>query len=280
MLELRAPKRGTKCVVHHDRLALFHDTREAKRYWSQYWLSDQAIKQLDLATSGTLDPGFDAVLRMLEQYGSPGMRILEGGCGLGHVVAALQHRGYRAFGVDYVPELIAFATERLPGLDLRVGDVEELPFEDGAFDCYASLGVIEHFEQGPEKAIADGQRIVRPGGIAIFEVPYLNALRERELARLRRHAAGHDGLAFHQYYYSIEELTGLFENYGFTVVEQVPNCWESVVFREHPIVAPFWSSRLAISRVRDPIRTVVRGLPAIAQRRYAHTMVFACRRDA
>lgn len=278
MLELRAPKRGTRFDVHHDRLALFHDTQEAKQYWSHYWLSDQAVKQLDLATRGTLDPGFDVVLRMLDRHGAPGMRILEGGCGLGHVVAALQQRGYQAVGVDYVAELIAFASERLPRLDLRVGDVEHLPFEDGSFDCYASLGVIEHFERGPEKAIADGRRIVRPGGLAIFEVPYLNALRERELGRLRRRPRGHEGLAFHQYYYSVEELSELFTRYGFTILEQGPNCWESVVFREHPIVAPFWNSRLAISRLRDPVRTLVRNLPSIGQQRYAHTMVFACRR--
>lgn len=280
MLELRAPKRGTKFAVHHDRLALFHDAREAKLYWSQYWLSEQAVKQLDLATEGKLDPGFDVVLRMLERYGTMAMRVLEGGCGLGHVVAALQHRGYQAVGVDYVPELISFASNRLPGLDLRIGDVEQLPFEAGAFDCYASLGVIEHFEHGAEKAIADGRRVVRAGGLAIFEVPYLNALRDRELARLRRHPAGHEGLSFHQYYYSVAELTSLFAKHGFTVLEEAPNCWESVVFREHPIVAPFWSSRAAISRLRDPIRALVRGLPAVGQRRYAHTMVFACRREA
>lgn len=276
MLDLRAPKKGTKYVAHAGRLALFHRADDAREYWSEYWLQEHATKHLLTAASGKLDSGFDVFFSLLERHLAPGAKILEGGCGTGHLVAALDARGHSAIGVDYVPALVDFAKKVLPALDVRAGDVEQLPFEDAAFDCYASLGVIEHFEDGPERTIAEARRVVRPGGLAIFEVPYLNPLRARLLRRLRPEESG--GLSFHQYYYGSPELEAILASHGFELIERVPNCWESVLFREHALLAPFMESRFAIHRVRGVLRRLVRAMPEPGRERYAHTMAFACRR--
>jgi SAM-dependent methyltransferase len=278
VFDLRAPKDGTKFVTHHDRLALFHKQSETHAYWSQYWLGEHTHRHLEAASTGTLDSGFDVFLRMVAALVPTGSTVLEGGCGPGHLVAALRARGYAASGIDYVEALVDAAKVALPDLDIRVGDVERLPFADGTFDCYASLGVIEHFENGPARAIAEAYRVVRPGGVAIFEVPYLNALRRSHLERLKSDRATSNELAFHQYYFGRDELTALLRAGGFTVLATEPNCWESVIFREHPIFARFWESPLAAAPLRRSIRQLVRAMPFAGRLRYAHTMAFACRR--
>lgn len=276
-LELRAPKPGTRFFAHRGRLALFHPANDQREYWRHYWFNNDGAKRLRTAASGTLDASFGACFDLLRRYVPTGARVLEAGCGPGHVVACANARGYRATGIDFVPEVIRFATSVLPDLDVRVGDVEQLPFPDASFDCYASLGVIEHFEAGPERAIAEASRVLKSGGIAIVEVPFLNPLRKELLRRLSPEA-DRGPLRFHQYYYSETELASAFERGGFTPVERVPNCWDSVLFREHPVLAPLLQSRVAIGRIRTAVRRVAGVMPRAAKLRYAHTIAVAYRR--
>jgi SAM-dependent methyltransferase len=53
----------------------------------------------------------------------PGRRVLELGCGLGDLLAALQPS--RGLGVDFSPSMIAMARERHPRLDFQVADALE-----------------------------------------------------------------------------------------------------------------------------------------------------------
>src|SRR5208283_3288729 len=50
----------------------------------------------------------------------PGLRVLEVGCGLGDLLAAVKPG--RAVGVDFSPAMIALARERHPGLEFKVAD--------------------------------------------------------------------------------------------------------------------------------------------------------------
>lgn len=277
-LELRPPKKNARFIAHHGRLALFHRVDDAHRYWSEYWLNEHGANRLSRAATGVLDAGFDVFFELLKRYVPKGASVLEAGCGPGHVVACLGARGYDAIGVDYVPTVVSFAKAILPTLDVRVADVEDLPFPDGSFDCYASLGVVEHFEAGAERAIAEASRVVRRGGIAIVEVPFLNQLRQNHLRHLRP-SERHPDLTFHQYYYSDAELSSVFQRNSFVVLERVPNCWEGVLFREHALLAPFLESPLAVHRVRTAVRRLVASMPRAGRFRYAHTMAFACRRQ-
>src|SRR6267154_2356950 len=53
----------------------------------------------------------------------PGLRVLEIGCGLGDLLAALKPS--RGVGVDFSPEMIKLARERHPGLEFQVADAVE-----------------------------------------------------------------------------------------------------------------------------------------------------------
>ncbi len=64
------------------------------------------------------------------------------------------------------PELLAIARERLPQADLRDGDMEELPFADGAFDAVIGVNAFQ-FAGDPARAFAEAARVLRPGGVLV-----------------------------------------------------------------------------------------------------------------
>ena len=56
--------------------------------------------------------------------------MLDCGCGAGRFVALATKRGAAVAGIDASGELAAIAAKRTPGADIRVGDVEALPWPD------------------------------------------------------------------------------------------------------------------------------------------------------
>ncbi|MFA6416203.1 MAG: class I SAM-dependent methyltransferase [Candidatus Paceibacterota bacterium] len=82
-------------------------------------------------------------------------------------VGAFGHPSYRRFfsnriGVDIKPG---------PGVDV-VASVYDLPFEDNSFDIVLCLVVIEHLKE-PSRAIAEMERVLKPGGMILVSVPFL-----------------------------------------------------------------------------------------------------------
>jgi cyclopropane fatty-acyl-phospholipid synthase-like methyltransferase len=64
----------------------------------------------------------------------PGQTVLDIGCGAGAFLRLVSEHGARACGLDASENLIAFARRRLPDADLRVGEMEALPYQDDTFD--------------------------------------------------------------------------------------------------------------------------------------------------
>ena len=55
-------------------------------------------------------------------------------------------RGAQVSGFDAAEGLIAFARERVSNGDFRVGDIESLPFDDGAFDTVFAASSVQYSE--------------------------------------------------------------------------------------------------------------------------------------
>lgn len=92
-----------------------------------------------------------------------GERILDVGTGTGLAARRIAQLGAKVVGVDLGAELIAEARRLAPSVDFRVGDAEQLPFDDGSFDAAIStFGVM--FVGRPEAAAAELARVVRKGG--------------------------------------------------------------------------------------------------------------------
>ena len=98
---------------------------------------------------------------------APGTHVLDVACGSGNVAIPAARAGAVVTGVDIAPNLIEQARQRAGEASLDInfeeGDVEDLPYPDGAFDLVLSMfGAM--FAPRPERAAAEMLRVCRRGG--------------------------------------------------------------------------------------------------------------------
>ena len=127
----------------------------------------------------------DPTFRLLQAIMPKDAPILEGGCGLSQIVLAMRRSGFNMVGLDYEKLSLATAKRFSPSLPLTIGDVTELPIRSESMGGLYLDGVIEHFENGPARVLAEARRILQPGGVLVIIVPALN-LHRRLIARLSR----------------------------------------------------------------------------------------------
>jgi len=96
----------------------------------------------------------------------PNMRVLDVGCGPGGLTCELVARvGAGAVAaIDPSPPFVAACQERNPGVDVRHGSGEQLPFDDNSFDATVSSLVVG-FMSDPDAGAREMVRVTKPGGI-------------------------------------------------------------------------------------------------------------------
>ncbi|MFJ3408115.1 class I SAM-dependent methyltransferase [Promicromonospora sp. NPDC090134] len=94
----------------------------------------------------------------------PGSRVLDVGCGSGELLEHLQDLGARASGVDPATRMVELARARAVGADVRLGEAEHLPFDDGAFDAVLAVNAVQ-FADDVDDALAEIARVLTPGGV-------------------------------------------------------------------------------------------------------------------
>jgi cyclopropane fatty-acyl-phospholipid synthase-like methyltransferase len=78
-----------------------------------------------------------------------GVRILEVGCGNGHLLEEIRKRGANGIGITISPEEVAFCKQR--GLDVRLLNYRDIDDEwTHQFDAVIANGSVEHFVQAKE----------------------------------------------------------------------------------------------------------------------------------
>jgi SAM-dependent methyltransferase len=94
-----------------------------------------------------------------------GQRALDVGCGPGALTSELVGRlGAEAVAaVDPSESFVDAARERHPGVDVRLGAAERLPFDDGGFDVSLAQLVV-HFMADPQEGLSEMTRVTREGG--------------------------------------------------------------------------------------------------------------------
>lgn len=150
-----------------------------------------------------------------------GARILDGGCGLGDWVLALDRQGFRTVGLDISDKTIALLQKRFPESEFKSGDIRQTTFADGELDAYFSWGVFEHFEAGPQGCIREAYRVLRPAGMLFITVPMDNF---RHALRRNGKRPVYDGtpVRFYQYRFTREEIVRELEIGGFKVLSVKP----------------------------------------------------------
>jgi ubiquinone/menaquinone biosynthesis C-methylase UbiE len=73
-----------------------------------------------------------------------GLSLLDAGCGAGLALRMAAEQGARVSGLDASAALLDVARGRLPDAELRVGDIEELPYDDAMFDVVTAFNSIQY----------------------------------------------------------------------------------------------------------------------------------------
>jgi len=102
---------------------------------------------------------------------APGLDALDVGCGPGALTAELVRRlgAEHVTAVDPSESFVEACRARQPGVDVRLGRAEELPYPDASFDA-ALAQLVLHFVSDPEAAAREMRRVVRPGGLVAASV--------------------------------------------------------------------------------------------------------------
>jgi len=115
-----------------------------------------------------------------------GRTILDFGCGSGENSLLLARRGARVIGVDISTALLSLASRRLTlngfgaAATFIVGSAHDLPLPDNSVDGVLGIAILHHLDL--EAAAREVRRVLRPGGVAIFQEP----VRDSTVVRLVR----------------------------------------------------------------------------------------------
>jgi SAM-dependent methyltransferase len=132
--------------------------------WGPLW----GARPADWALSEDLQlPTYEAAL---ERVGfEPGARVLDIGSGVGAFLRLVAERGGMPHGIDASESLVALARERLPDADIRVGEMEALPWGDDVFDLVTGFNSF-FFANDMVAALREAGRVAKPGAPVVIQV--------------------------------------------------------------------------------------------------------------
>jgi len=190
--------------------------------WSNFWEGLTPESEIQMWDYYGLRPW---ILKYTPRFG----KVIEAGCGLGRYNFYLSRFGIDTEGLDFEKKTVDFLNSwklenGFTNCNFVEGDVTSLPYDDSILSGYISLGVVEHFIEGPQKPLKEALRVLRPGGIAIITTPapswskfYFKTkniikdnLKKVFLKKLNKRE-------FFQYEYSSKKLKNFIEKQGFYI---------------------------------------------------------------
>lgn len=192
--------------------------------WSGTWDRTNILREIGTLKRDLTRP---YVLKYLPRNGIH----LEAGCGLGRCVFYLSDMGFSIVGLDISESGLHgcknWAEDNGYNPDMfKYGDVRDIPYPDNYFSSYLSFGVIEHFEEGPHKALEEAYRVLKAGGIAVISTPnrysydfpiIKSGTKLKSIITKTRND-------FFQYKFSVNELANFITGAGFEIIEKRYYC--------------------------------------------------------
>ena len=149
----------------------------------------------------------------------PNHKLLDIGCGTGHLLSKASQRGLETFGVDISEEAINISCQQSPNSIIKVAKAEELPFPDSFFDYIFCLGSLEHFLD-MKKALKEMKRVAKENTCFCVMVPNKNYL----YWKLKR-SKGTQQQKINEHLLTLERWTKLLEEEGFNVLNILKDQW-------------------------------------------------------
>lgn len=133
--------------------ATLHDWREAGDAWGRA-ATDWSCLFEHYATAVV-----SAIHRRIDV--GPDTTLLDVACGSGLALVQAASTGATVHGLDASEPLVEIARARLPGVDVRLGSMYELPWPEATFDVVTSINGVWG---GCDAAVVEAHRVLRPGG--------------------------------------------------------------------------------------------------------------------
>lgn len=203
-----------------------------KTYWAKRWAAipaDQAMENLDAYP----------LKYALETVSHADGKILEAGCGAGRILRYFHERGHDILGMDFVPVAVEKLRAADASLQVEVGDITQLRYDDGTFRYVLAFGLYHNLEYGLEQAVAETWRVLETGGAvcASFRADNIQTRLTDwlvEAKKARKATAGQR--SFHKLNLTRREFESLFESVGFRIeslhsVQNMPLLYKFALFR-------------------------------------------------
>ena len=170
--------------------------------------------------------------------------ILEIGYGSGGWLLSMSGLGYKnlhGYDIDINSEN-AFRLTSV-GINISSGDFLENRYPEASFDCIRLEHVLEHLWE-PRKVLAKCYRLLKPGGILVFNSPCIDSWLARPSIR---HYPGLQ-LPWHLYHHTPQSASLLLEAVGFEIVRMKPYA----VPAHLPIVINAWLTGHGMGGIKIP----------------------------
>ena len=150
----------------------YFDDKPQMELWDNMWTARSIERELEACDLET--PARDLFLDYIPKEG----RVMDGGCGFAKWVIYLKRLGYDIVGIDNNELAISKLKDYDSSLQVELGDILHIHYPDNSFDAYISMGVVEHFEDGPLPALKEAYRVLKPNGLIFVSVPTVNTMRK------------------------------------------------------------------------------------------------------